>query len=85
MPQILTSKRTIMGAMRRLMMLAALVVFSVTISAQAPASEAVRPFKIQIPDAVLADLQARLATARFPASRTANALSGTPKRSARRP
>ena len=35
------------------------------LSAQPP-SEAIRPFSIRIPDAALADLKARLATARIP-------------------
>ena len=51
--------------MRRLLTLFALIVASVTTSAQTPA-EAVRAFTIRIPDTVLSDLKARLATARLP-------------------
>ena len=52
--------------MRRLLILAALIVCSATLSAQAQPSESIRPFTIRIPDAVLTDLKTRLAAARFP-------------------
>jgi pimeloyl-ACP methyl ester carboxylesterase len=55
-----------MATMRRLLSLVALVVASVTASAQAPPPDAIRPFTIRIPDAVLTDLKNRLASARIP-------------------
>ncbi len=52
--------------MHRLLILAALVFTSVSVSAQPPPTESIRPFTIRIPDTVLADLEARLAATRFP-------------------
>jgi len=55
-----------MTPMRRFLILASVIVASATTSAQAPSSEAIRPFMIRIPDAVLTDLKARLAMTRLP-------------------
>jgi epoxide hydrolase len=53
--------------MRHLLLCVAVVAAGLTpLLAQAP-SDAIRPFSISIPDAVLSDLKARLATARIPA------------------
>jgi epoxide hydrolase len=55
--------------MRRLILFAAtiaLVVVAAPMSAAQPADSSVQPFKIQVPDAVLADLKARLANPRLP-------------------
>jgi pimeloyl-ACP methyl ester carboxylesterase len=52
--------------MRRLLILSVLIVAAARPAAQPQPDESVRPFTIRIPDAVLADLKARLATARFP-------------------
>jgi pimeloyl-ACP methyl ester carboxylesterase len=52
--------------MRRLLTLAVLIASTGTLSAQPQAPEAIRPFTIRIPDAVLTDLKTRLAAARLP-------------------
>src|SRR5574341_832810 len=39
---------------------------TLTQSPQAPASDAIRPFRVNIPDATLADLRRRLAATRWP-------------------
>lgn len=55
-----------MGAMRSLLLCAAVLAAVFTsLSAQAP-SEALRPFTIRIPDAAITDLKQRLANARIP-------------------